>query len=128
MTETENGIRVCSEVYPTEVVSLNVFINCGSRQETKETSGSAHFLEHLHFKGTHNRSRLQLELDVENMGGSLNAYTSRENTSYSLNCFPNKVDSAMDILSDMLLNSKYTKESLENERDTIFRELVETQK
>jgi len=82
----------------------------------------------LHFKGTNKRSRLQLELDVENMGGSLNAYTSRENTSYTLSCFPNKMDDGMDILSDMLLNSKYTTQSLENERDTIFRELVETQK
>ena len=61
-----------------------MFVNCGSRSETAETSGSAHFLEHLHFKGTNKRKRLNLELDVENMGGNLNAYTSRENTSYTM--------------------------------------------
>lgn len=66
---------------------INVFVNCGSRSETPETSGSAHFLEHLHFKGTKNRKRLDLELDVENMGGNLNAYTSRENTSYTMLIF-----------------------------------------
>ncbi len=85
-------------------------------------------MEHLHFKGTGNRSRVQLELEVENMGGQLNAYTSRENTCYTLSVFKGQEARAVEILSDMLTNSLYTKSSLENERETIFRELVETQK
>jgi predicted Zn-dependent peptidase len=64
--------------------TINVFVNCGSRSESEQTSGSAHFLEHLHFKGSKSRSRMHLELGVENIGGNLNAYTSRENTSYTL--------------------------------------------
>jgi len=67
-----------------------------------------------------------LELDVENMGGQLNAYTSRENTSYSISVFPKDLEKGIEILSDMLNNSLYTEKSLENERDTIFRELLET--
>jgi len=61
-----------------------VFIKAGSRNETLETSGAAHFLEHLHFKGTKKRSRYQLEIEVENMGSNLNAFTSREFTVYHM--------------------------------------------
>lgn len=67
------------------IQSITIFIKCGSRNETEETSGAAHFLEHLHFKGTGKRSRVSLESDVENIGAHLNAYTSRENTSYTMN-------------------------------------------
>ena len=105
-----------------------VFLNCGSRNETPETSGAAHFLEHLHFKGTSKRRREQLELDVENMGGQLNAYTSRENTSYTLNAFKHNVPEALEILGDMLLNSTYENSYLTTERNTIYAELLETQK
>lgn len=62
------------------------------------------------------------------MGGQLNAYTSRENTCYTINVFNSCASQAVEILSDMLTNSLYSTNSLENERDTIFRELVETQK
>lgn len=68
-------------------ISITIYIKCGSRNETEETSGAAHFLEHLHFKGTGRRNRDRLETDVENFGGQLNAYTSRENTSYTINAF-----------------------------------------
>ena len=68
MTTLSNGIRVCSESWPTPISSVGIFVKAGSRNETLDTSGSAHFLEHLHFKGTTNRSRLQLELGVENLG------------------------------------------------------------
>ena len=68
MTTTQNGIRVCTERWPSPISSVGVFINAGSRNETLETSGTAHFLEHLMFKGTKNRSRYQLETGVENLG------------------------------------------------------------
>ena len=63
---------------------MGVFIKAGSRNETLDSSGAAHFLEHLHFKGTSKRSRYQLEVEVENMGSHLNAYTSREFTVYHM--------------------------------------------
>ena len=108
--------------------SVLVFLNCGSRNETPDTSGAAHFLEHLHFKGTSKRNREKLELDVENMGGQLNAYTSRENTSYTINAFKQNVPEALEILGDMLLNSTYENSYLMTERNTIYAELLETQK
>jgi predicted Zn-dependent peptidase len=61
-----------------------VFFGAGSRNESPKTSGAAHFLEHIHFKGTKNRSRRQLETEVENLGAQLNAYTSREHTLYHM--------------------------------------------
>lgn len=69
-----------------------------------------------------------MELDVENMGGQLNAYTSRENTSYTLNAFKHNVPEALEILGDMLLNSTYENSYLTTERNTIYAELLETQK
>lgn len=62
------------------------------------------------------------------MGGQLNAYTSRENTSYTMTVFKNKIDKGVEILGDILCNSQYTNEAVESERDTIHRELQETQK
>lgn len=69
-----------------------------------------------------------MELDVENMGGQLNAYTSRENTSYTINAFKNNVTESLEILGDMLLNSTYDNSYLLTERNTIYAELLETQK
>lgn len=84
-TVISNGIRVVTQPNTTSPLSVvGVFIGAGSRNETIETSGAAHFLEHLHFKGTRKRSRYQLEIEVENMGSQLNAYTSREFTLYHM--------------------------------------------
>ena len=68
MTTISNGIRVCTESWNSPTAAVGVFIGAGSRNETLATSGSAHFLEHLNFKGTKRRSRTQLEKEVENMG------------------------------------------------------------
>lgn len=99
---------------PTNISSISVFIKCGSRNETPESSGTAHFLEHLHFKGTINRSREELEIGVENIGGSLNAYTSRENTSYMMTVFKDDLSKAVEIVGDMITNSLYARRDVEN--------------
>jgi predicted Zn-dependent peptidase len=68
-TVLQNGIRVCTErMRQSSVAAVGVFIGAGSRNETLESSGAAHMLEHLHFKGTTNRTRRQLEMEVENSG------------------------------------------------------------
>jgi predicted Zn-dependent peptidase len=67
-TTVSNGIRVCTERWDSPIAAVGVFIGAGSRHETLESSGAAHFLEHLHFKGTKNRTRMQLEMECENMG------------------------------------------------------------
>ena len=102
---------------------MGVFIGAGSRNETLESSGAAHFLEHLHFKGTGRRSRMHLELECELKGSHLNAYTSREHTLYHMLTFPDGVSHAMDLMGDMLTNSIYDLYHLEMEKDTIWQEL-----
>jgi processing peptidase subunit beta len=82
----------------------------------------------LHFKGTSNRSRIQIEQDVENLGAQLNAYTSREHTLYHMQVFNKDQAMAMDVLSDMLTNSLYNDHQIEVERETILQELEETNK
>jgi ABC-type multidrug transport system ATPase subunit len=104
----QNGIRVCTErMRQSSVAAVGVFIGSGSRNETLESSGAAHFLEHLHFKGTTNRTRRQLESEVENAGAQLNAYTSREHTLYHMLTFPDGLNKSVEVLGDMLCNSTY---------------------
>ena len=105
-----------------------MWIDAGSRAETDKTNGTAHFLEHLAFKGTQKRSQKQLELEIENMGGHLNAYTSRENTVYYAKAFNNDVPATVDILADILQNSKLEPSAIERERDVILREQEEVDK
>eukprot|EP01114_Cavostelium_apophysatum_P013976 TRINITY_DN34_c0_g1_i1.p1 TRINITY_DN34_c0_g1~~TRINITY_DN34_c0_g1_i1.p1 ORF type:complete len:513 (-),score=143.21 TRINITY_DN34_c0_g1_i1:115-1653(-) len=127
-TTLSNQIRVASEENHGEIATIAVWIDAGSVYETKENNGTAHFLEHMAFKGTNRRTRIQLEQEIEDMGGSLNAYTSREQTMFQLKAFKNDVPKAMDILSDILLNSKYDQAAIEQERGTILREYEEVSK
>lgn len=84
--------------------------------------------QHLAFKGTKSRSQTQLELEVENLGAHLNAYTSREQTVYYAKAFDKDVPQAVDILSDILQNSKLEESAIERERDVILREQEEVEK
>ena len=85
-------------------------------------------MEHLAFKGTNNRTQQQLEIEIENIGGHLNAYTSREQTVYYAKVFKKDVPKAMEILADILTNSKLDKEAIERERGVILREAEEVGK
>ncbi|UKZ48880.1 hypothetical protein TrVGV298_003116 [Trichoderma virens] len=128
-TTLKNGLTVATEYSPwAQTSTVGMWIDAGSRAETNETNGTAHFLEHLAFKGTAKRSQHQLELEIENMGGHLNAYTSRENTVYFAKAFNSDVPQTVDILSDILQNSKLEPSAIERERDVILRESEEVEK
>ena len=122
-TVISNGIKVMTEPSKSELAAIGVFINAGSRHEKMENTGEAHFLEHLHFKGSARRNRYTLETEVENKGNQLNAYTSREFTLYHMLSFKNDVAHSVDVLGDMLCNSKYDHYHVEVEKDTIYQEL-----
>lgn len=129
VTTLDSGLRVASEtVQGSETATVGVWIDAGSRYETASNNGVAHFLEHLAFKGTEKRNQQQLEVEIENMGGHLNAYTSREQTVYFAKVFKNDVGKAVEILSDILLNSKLDTSAIERERDVILREMSEVNK
>ena len=97
----------------------------GSRYESDKNNGVAHFLEHMAFKGTEKRSQKDIELEVENKGAHLNAYTSREMTVYYAKCFSQDLPWAVELLSDILNNSKFEDQLIERERDVILREMQE---
>ncbi|KAJ7131633.1 Metalloenzyme, LuxS/M16 peptidase-like protein [Mycena crocata] len=124
-----NGLTVATEAHPhAETATVGVWIDAGSRAETDATNGTAHFLEHMAFKGTGRRTQHALELEVENIGAHLNAYTSREQTVYYAKSFRKDVPTAVDIISDILQNSKLETSAIERERDVILREQQEVDK
>ncbi|EPZ35276.1 mitochondrial-processing peptidase subunit beta [Rozella allomycis CSF55] len=125
VTTLPNGMRVASENLETETATVGVWIDAGSRYEDASNNGTAHFLEHMAFKGTAKRSQRDLEIEIENMGGHLNAYTSREQTVYYAKVFKKDIPQAVDILSDILQNAKYEEEAIEQERKVILREYEE---
>lgn len=128
VTTLGSGVRVASETGHGETATVGVWIDAGSRYENGKNNGAAHFLEHMAFKGTKNRTQQQLEVEIENMGGHLNAYTSREQTVYYAKVFKNDVPRAMEILSDILTNSLLDEGAIARERDVILREMEEVNK
>jgi processing peptidase subunit beta len=125
ITTLSNGFRVATETTPNKTATVGVYIDAGSRFETAQNNGTAHFLEHMAFKGTSKRSQASLELEVENMGALLNAYTSRELTTYYAKCFSSDVGHATEILSDLILNSTFDEAAVQAERGVILREMQE---
>lgn len=123
-----NGLRVATEGADIGTATVGVFVDAGSRYETAANNGVAHFLEHMFFKGTAKRTQRQLEVEIENMGGHLNAYTSREHTIYYAKVFKEDVPVAMDILSDILQNALFDPAAIDRERDVILREMQEVEK
>ncbi|KAF5725400.1 mitochondrial-processing peptidase subunit beta-like [Tripterygium wilfordii] len=128
VTILPNGLRVATEsTLASKTASVGVWIDAGSRFETEETNGTAHFLEHMIFKGTKRRTVNHLEEEIENMGGHLNAYTSREQTTYYAKVMDKDVNNALDILSDILQNSEFDERRINRERDVILREMAEVE-
>jgi len=126
-TALSNGIVVATEEQAIETATVGLWINTGSMYETEKNNGVAHFLEHMAFKGTSKRSQKALELEVENIGASLNAYTSREQTVYTAKSFKSQVPITLDIIADIVQNSELSEENVERERSTIIREKQEVE-
>jgi len=123
----ENNMKVATENSGAPTATVGLWIDTGSRYETAKNNGVAHFLEHMAFKGTTKRSQTDLELEVENMGAHLNAYTSREQTVFYAKCLSSDVDHAVEILADILQNSKLGEQEIERERGVILREMQEVE-
>ncbi len=123
-TTLPNGVRVVTE-YMTglESASLGIWVTAGGRHERAEQNGIAHFLEHMAFKGTRRRSALQIAEEIEDVGGYLNAYTSREVTAYYARVLKDDVALAFDVISDIVLNPIFDPRELEVERGVILQEI-----
>ncbi|WP_027307484.1 pitrilysin family protein [Caloramator sp. ALD01] len=119
-----NGIRVVLEHIPyVNSVSVGVWVKSGSRYESEEINGISHFIEHMMFKGTQNRTAKQIAEDIEGLGGQINAFTSKEATCYYVKMIDQHIDIAIDVLMDMLLNANMNKDDIEKEKGVIKEEI-----
>lgn len=120
----ENGLTIIGEEIPyVKSISFGVWINAGSRIEDKKISGVSHFIEHMLFKGTNKRTSKQIASEIDNLGGQINAFTSKECTCYYVKLLDEHIDIGLDILSDMILNSKFDISDIDKERAVILEEL-----
>ncbi|MDU6471857.1 M16 family metallopeptidase [Intestinibacter bartlettii] len=120
----ENGLTIIGEEIPyLKSISLGIWVKAGSIIETKENSGVSHFIEHMLFKGTKNRSSKELAREIDNLGGILNAFTSKECTCFYVKLLDEHIDIGIDVLSDMILNSCFDKKDIEKEKSVILEEL-----
>jgi len=123
-TVLPNNIRIVTEALPhSRVVSVGIWINAGSRDEHDLNSGSAHFVEHMLFKGTANRSFQQIAREFDTMGGAANAFTTRENTCLHATVMDSNVPVLVDLFTDLLCNSLFNDEEIERERQVVLQEI-----
>ncbi|MEM7318673.1 MAG: pitrilysin family protein [Pseudomonadota bacterium] len=119
-----NGFRIVSEAMPgLQSASIGIWVTAGGRHERIEQNGIAHFLEHMAFKGTKKRTALQIAEAIEDVGGYINAYTSREVTAYYARVLKDDVALAMDVISDIVLNPVFDPHEIEVERGVILQEI-----
>lgn len=119
-----NGLRIATEhMDGLQSASVGIWVTAGARHETPDQNGIAHFLEHMAFKGTTTRSALQIAEAIEDVGGYINAYTSREITAYYARVLAGDVPLALDILGDILVNPTFADAEIEVERGVILQEI-----
>lgn len=124
ITTLDNGIRVITEtVNHVQFMSMGIWVGVGSRYEKEEEWGITHFIEHMLFKGTEKRSAEEISQAIDEVGGQLNAFTSKENTCYYVKTLTEHFPLAVDVLFDMFLNSKFDNEEIAKEREVIIEEI-----
>lgn len=120
----KNGLKVIYEHIPgTKSVSIGVWAGVGSARENIEVNGASHYLEHMLFKGTKKRSARDIAEEMDLIGGQLNAFTSKETTCYYAKVIDSDLETAIDVLSDMYINSKIDPDDVELERGVILEEI-----
>lgn len=127
-TVLPNGITVLSEhVDFVRSAAVGVWVEAGSRDETPENNGIAHFMEHMVFKGTKNRTPFEIANTVESLGGNINAFTGKELTCFFARVLDEHLPQAIDVLSDILLNPLFLSEDVEREKSVVLEELSDVQ-
>jgi predicted Zn-dependent peptidase len=120
----KNGIRVVSEHIPyVNSISIGIWIKSGSRLESLDNNGMSHFIEHMMFKGTSNRSSKQIAEEIEELGGQINAFTGKEATCFYVKMLDEHYNVGIDVLCDMVLNPKFSKSDIEKEKSVIHEEI-----
>ncbi|GGA96171.1 M16 family metallopeptidase [Allosediminivita pacifica] len=124
LTTLSNGFRIVTENMPSmQSAALGIWVSAGGRHERPEQNGIAHFLEHMAFKGTKTRSALQIAEEIEDVGGYINAYTSREVTAYYARVLAADTGLGLDVIADILRNPVFDEREIEVERGVILQEI-----
>ena len=124
-TRLDNGVRVLTEsMRGVRSAATGVWVRQGSALESAPMTGASHLLEHMVFRGTENRSRREIALALESLGGSLNAYTSREHTGYEARILADHLPQAVEVLADLVRNPLLTQEDLDREREVVSEEIA----
>jgi predicted Zn-dependent peptidase len=122
--ELDNGLRIVTETMPSvRSVSIGIWIGTGSRVEQGAENGLSHFIEHMVFKGTENRSAEDIARAVDSIGGGLDAFTSKELVSFNTKVLDEHLPIALDVLSDMVLNPLFREDDIEKEKGVILEEI-----
>ena len=123
-TTLDNGLKIVTEhVDSVKSVAVGIWAKTGSRNETDRMAGVTHFLEHMLFKGTDNRSSLDIAMSMESVGGYLNAFTSSEYTCYYSRCLNTQLERALDVLTDMVLHPAFPEDEIEKEKKVVIEEM-----
>lgn len=120
----DNGIPIVMEQLKNfRSVILGIWVRVGSRNETRDKNGISHFLEHMFFKGTKKRTATDISIDIDSIGGDLNAFTSRENTAFYVKVLDEYIDKGTELLTDIFLHSTFLAEEIEKEKGVIKEEI-----
>ena len=119
-----NGVRIVTEAVPhVQSVSIGIWVASGARDETPKNMGISHFLEHMLFKGTEERTAKQIAAEFDFIGGQLNAFTEKEYTCYYAKVLAEHIPIALDVLTDMFLNSVFDPREIELEKNVVLEEI-----
>ncbi|MGU9101798.1 M16 family metallopeptidase [Clostridium perfringens] len=118
-----NGLKVITIKKDARLASINIGVNIGSLYEDEKELGMSHFVEHMLFKGTKNRSNEQLNRELEFLGGDYNAYTDYISTVYSITCLDEEFEKGIELLSDMVLNSSFDEKEMKKEKGVVLSEI-----
>jgi predicted Zn-dependent peptidase len=120
----DNGVRVVTEQIPTlKSVTVGIWVNVGSRDEQPAERGFSHFIEHMFFKGTVRRSAAEISREIDALGGEMNAFTTRESTTFYVKVLDQQLETALELLADLFHHSRFDSKELEKEKQVVLEEI-----
>ncbi len=120
----DNGVRVVTERIPTlKSVTVGIWVNTGSRDEQLSQAGFSHFIEHMFFKGTRRRSAAEISREIDGLGGEMNAFTTRETTTFYVKVLDQQLECALGLLSDIFHQSRFDPKEIEKEKKVVLEEI-----
>jgi predicted Zn-dependent peptidase len=122
-TVLDNGIRIITEKISSRTVSAGIWVDVGARDEQPDNNGSAHFVEHMLFKGTPSRTSREIAQELDTLGGMSNAFTSGETTSYYATVLDDQLERLVGLMGDIFLNSLFEEEEVVREREVVLQEI-----